>query len=222
MTPASDYGEEWQASRDRFVAANILLHEDLLALPASDLPALVDAEDRLGKQSLDRLRAVTEEGTSHGEAAVALRPDGVEGNLYLALNLAIHGLTRSSTAALLEGLPRRIQGAYGKALEIDPRYAAGGGYRLEGKFLMSAPWPVRDYAEAGKALARANEIAPVRQNFLFLGDLSYREGKLDDAIAMWRRACETPVHPETAVIDAAVLELARRRLKAAGKPVSKE
>ena len=115
MTPASDYGEEWQASRTTAAARTAPLHEDLLALPASDLPALVDAEDQLGKQSLDRLRAVTEEGTSHGEAAVALRPDGVEGNLYLALNLAIHGLTRSSTAALLEGLPRRIQAAYGRA-----------------------------------------------------------------------------------------------------------
>jgi hypothetical protein len=33
---------------------------------------------------------------------------------------------------------------------------------------------------------------------------------------MWKRACAAPVHPETETIDAAVLELARRRLAAAG------
>jgi tetratricopeptide (TPR) repeat protein len=217
VTPASDYREAWQTARSSFARANVLMHEGLLEVSASDLKALVDAEDRLGKAVLEELRAITEEGARHAEAAVALRPDGAEGHLYLALNLAIQGLTRGRVAALLDGLPGRIQAAYGKALAIDPAYAAGGAYRLEGKFLTSAPWPVRDYAAAGKALERANGIAPVRQNFLFLGDLRYREGRMDDALAMWRRACATPVHPATAAIDDAVLELARRRVAAASQ-----
>jgi len=217
VTPASDYKEEWQIAKTSFVRANILLHEGLLALPASDLDALVDAEDRLGKPVKEQLRSLTDQGAQHAEVAVALRPDGVEGQLYLALNLAIGGLTRGSVAALLDGLPDRIRRAYTRAIEIDPTYAAGGGYRLKGKFLMSAPWPVRDYKEAGEALAKANEIAPVRQNFLFLGDLRYREGHLDEAVRMWRRACATPANPETAIIDEQVLELARRRLDAASK-----
>jgi tetratricopeptide (TPR) repeat protein len=193
------------------------MHEGLLKVSASDLKALVDAEDRLGRDLLEELRSVTEQGAGHAEAAVALRPDGVEGHLYLALNLAIQGLTKGRVAALLDGLPGRIRGAYERALSIDPAYAAGGAYRLQGKFLTSAPWPVRDYAAAGKALERANGIAPVRQNFLFLGDLRYREGRIDEAIAMWRRACATPVHPATAEIDGAVLELARRRVALASQ-----
>lgn len=216
VTPASDYREEWQAAESCFVRANVLLHEGLLEDSASDLPALVDAEDRLKKPLLERIEAVTEEGARHAEAAVALRPDGVEGHLYLALNLAIYGLTVSHATALLEGLPRRIRSGYGRALEIDPSYAAGGAYRLQGKFLMSAPWPVGDHAEAEKALLAANGIAPVRQNWLFLGDLRFREGRRDEAIAMWRRACAEPVRPATETIDAAVLELARRRLAAMG------
>jgi len=217
VTPTSDYGTEWKAAEASFVRANVLLQEGLLALPASDTEALVDAEDRLGDPLKERMRTITEEGTEHAEAAVALEPERVEGHLYLALNLAIYGLTRSHAAGLMEGLPGRIRTACTKAAEIDPGYAAGGAYRLEGKFLMSAPWPVRDYAGAEKALARANEIAPVRQNFLFLGDLRYREDRPDEAIAMWQRCLATPVRPETAVIDAQVLELARRRLEAASK-----
>jgi tetratricopeptide (TPR) repeat protein len=217
VTPASDYREAWHAARASFARANSLLHEGLLEVSASDLKALVDAEDRLGKDRLEQLRSVTEEGATHAEAAIALRPDGVEGHLYLALNLAIRGLTRGRVAAMLEGLPGRIQEAYGRALSIDPTYAAGGAYRLKGKFLASAPWPVRDYAAAGSALERANGIATVRQNFLFLGDLRYREGRIEEAVAMWRRACETPVHAATAAIDGAVLELARRRVAAASQ-----
>lgn len=217
VTPASDYREAWHAARASFTRANALVHEGLLGLSASDLDALVDAEDRLGKSLLAELRTVTAEGAAHAEAAVALEPDGVEGHLYLALNLAIHALARSHAAAVIEGLPGRIQAAYGRALSIDATYASGGGYRLEGKFLMSAPWPIRDYAAAGRALDNANGIAPVRQNFLFLGDLRYREGRSDEALAMWRRACETPVHPATASIDDAVLELARRRVEVAAR-----
>jgi len=217
VTSPSDYGEEWKAAETSFVRANVLLHEGLLALPALDTEALVDAEDRLGEPLKEQLRAITEEGARHAEVAVALEPDRVEGQLYLALNLAIYGLTRSHATGLLEGLPGRIRSAYEKAEAIDPDYAAGGAFRLEGKFLMSAPWPVRDYALARKALTRANDIAPVRQNFLFLGDLCCHEGRLDEAIVMWQRACSTPVHPETAVIDAQVLELARRRLDLASK-----
>lgn len=217
VTPGPDYRGEWEAARASFARANVRLHEGLLALSASDLRALVDAEDRLGKDVLEELRAITEEGAGHADAAVALRADGVEGHLYLALNLAILGLTKSRVAAMLEGLGSRIQEAYGKALEIDPDYALGGAYRLKGKFLMSAPWPIRDYAAAGKALDRANGIAPVRENYLFLGDLRFREGKLAEAVAMWKRACETPGRPETAPVDDAVLELARRRLKAASQ-----
>lgn len=216
VAPASDYTEEWRAAESAFVRANVLLHEGLLAVPAPDLPALIDAEHRLGKPIRTELRAITEEGASHAEAAIALRPDGVEGHLYLALNLAIYGLTVSHATALLEGLPGRIQSAYGRALALDPAFDAGGGDRLQGKFLMSAPWPYGDREEAGKALERANGVAAVRENFLFLGDLRSLEGRPDEAIAMWRRACATPVHPRTAVIDAAVLELARRRLAAAG------
>jgi tetratricopeptide (TPR) repeat protein len=217
VTPGSDYREEWQAARASFARANSLLHEGLLALSASDLQALVDAEDRLGRDLLAELRGITEEGAAHAEIAVALRAEAVEGHIYLALNLAILGLTKSRVSAMLEGLGSRIRDAYEKALAIDPGFAGGGAYRLKGKFLMSAPWPIRDYAAAGKALDKANEIEPVRQNYLFLGDLRFREGNLTEAVAMWRRACETPVRPETAEIDAAVLELARRRLKAASQ-----
>lgn len=215
MTPGHDYREEWQAARASFARANVRLHEGLLALSASDLQAQVDAEDRLGQDLLAELRGITEEGAAHAEAAVALRADGVEGHLYLALNLAILGLTKSHVAAMLEGLGSRIRDAYGRAIEIDPAYALGGAYRLKGKFLMSAPWPIRDYAAAGKALDKANGIAPVRENYLFLGDLRFREGKTAEAAAMWKRACETPGRPETAAIDDFALRLARRRLAAA-------
>jgi len=215
VTPGSDYREEWQAAASCFSRANVLLHEGLLDDSASDLLALVNAEDRLGKPLLERLKTLSEEGARHGEAAVALRPDGVEGHLYLALNLAIYGLTVSHASALIKGLPGRIETGYGRAIEIDASYAAGGAYRLKGKFLMSAPWPVGDDAEAERALGLANGIAPVRQNWLFLGDLYFRQGRHPHAIAMWKRACAAPVHPETETIDAAVLELARRRLAAA-------
>jgi len=220
VTPSSDYRVEWQAARDRFARANVLLHEGLLAVSASDLPALVDAEDRLGSDVEDELRRITGEGAAHAEAAVALRGNGVEGYFYLALNLAIHGLTRSRTAAMLEGLPRRIRAAYEHALALDDAFAAGGAYRLKGKFLMSAPWPIRDYAAAREALAKANEIAPVPQNYLFLGDLDFREGRLDEAIAAWRQALNGSGHDETSAIDSAVRELARRRLVASGSPAA--
>jgi len=220
VTPTSDYRVEWQAARDRFARANVLMHEGLLSVSASDLHALVDAEDRLGARAEAKLRELTAEGAAHAEAAVALRADGVEGHLYLALNLAIHGLTRSRTAAMLEGLPGRIRTAYERALELDDGYAAGGGYRLKGKYLMSAPWPIRDYEEARAALDEANGIAPVRQNYLFLGDLGFREDRLDEAIVAWRRALDGPAHSATDDIDEAVRELARRRLVAAGQSVT--
>lgn len=217
VTPAHDYTGAWHASRECFLRANVLLHAHLLACSASDLDALVDAENRLGDADRQALRAAAEEGVHQARVAIATKPGSVEGHLYLALNLGFLGLTQSRTRSLLDGLAPEIRGACDKAIDIDGRVDAGGAYRFLGKFLMTAPWPVRDMEQAETALRKANEIAEVPQNYLFLGDLCYKNGRLEQAREAWRRALATPPHPSTEVIDAAVHELARRRLAASGR-----
>jgi hypothetical protein len=218
VQPANDYTLAWHAASERFLRAEGRLHEHLLAYSAPDLDALVGAEDRLGKEARDELRALADEGAAYAAEAVRLRPEGAEGHLYLGLNLALGGMARSSADALFGGYPGRIRAAYERALAIDPDVADGGAYRLKGKFLLSAPWPYGDAKAAEEALRRAASIADVPLNHLFLGDTLYRQGDPAGAAVEWQRVLATPPHPSTRVIDDAVHELARRRLGLAGVP----
>jgi len=179
---------------------------------ANNLAELVDADDRLDAAARADLRTLADGGAREGAAAVALAPDRVEGQLYLALNLSLLALAKSRAAAVLEGLPGAIREHCDKAIAIDKAYADGGALRLLGRFLSSAPWPVRDLDAAQRALEDANAIAPVRANYLFLGDVWYRRDDLPRAAAAWAQAVALPAQPATAAIDGAVQELARRRL----------
>ena len=209
---ARDYGDAWQDARRHFREANVILHDGLLAFETDDLATLIDAENHLDDDCSAKLAAAAARGLEEARAAVAANPGGVEGHLYLCLNLGLLTLTKSRVTAMFSGAPTDIRKEYERAIEIDGTFASGGAYRFKGRFLAAAPWPVGDKKAAEEALLEANRIAPVRQNNLFLGDLYWAQKRSQEAAEAWRRAANGPTSPATAIIDDQVAELARRRL----------
>ena len=139
-------------------------------------------------------------------------PERVEGHLYLAANLGVGAAGKGNAAALFGGIPGKMRKAYEQALENDREYDSGGALRIKGSFLGEAPWPVGDAKEALEALTEAVKIAPVAENYLMLGDLHFRQGRLDEAVACWHATLETREKGVSWRVDGRVRDLARKRL----------
>ena len=125
-------------------------------------------------------------GVVHGELAVKVAPDRVEGHYFLALNLA-RGVEATSD---VNGLTPMMEVAK-RAAEVDPAYDEAGPLRLMGKVYMVAPeWPtsVGDRDEAVEVLKRAVSLAATPLNRLFLGQAFFHIEDFDRAVPHVRRA----------------------------------
>lgn len=206
-----DYAAQVEASRQYFLAADASLFLALVANGGGDIAEILDAENRLTTAQRSVLRGYAEEGVRYAEAALRLRKDDVAAHFYLGLNLTLLAVAKGVAVSLLEGLGTRIRGAYEEAIRLDPWFRGGGPLALKGRFLTNAPWPVRDWEEADRALKAACDRTPNALHLLFLGDLRWRQGKHEEARALWRRAADAPADLEAAPNEAEIRALARLR-----------
>jgi hypothetical protein len=202
-----------ERARGHFEEANAILHAWLIDYEAGSLEDLLEADDRIGAPEREAIIEEAARGEAWGRRAVSQAPGRVEGPLYQAANLALLALAKGRAQALFEGLPGRFRTACDRAIELDPDHANAAALRLKGKFLMTAPWPVGDPDEAGRALAEAVERAPVSENLLMLGDHAARAGDATRARGLWERATmRANAGDGSAQHEARIRELAARRL----------
>jgi tetratricopeptide (TPR) repeat protein len=186
--------------------------DHLLKVEATELKRIVSARERLGSEAREDLARRGDVGVAAARAVIEQYPDRVEGHLYLAANLGVTAAGKGNAAALFGGIPGKMRTAYERALEIDPKFDSAGPLRIKGSFLGEAPWPVGDSEEALKALKEAVRIAPVAENYLMLGDLHYRQGRIDEAVQCWHAAVDTREKAGSWQVDGRVRDLARKRL----------
>ena len=208
-----DGAEAVAIARKEFEQANEVLHGWLIDHQAESLDGLLRVEDRIGAPEREAIIEAASRGEAWAQRAVDEAPDRADGYLYRAANLALLALAKGRAQTLFEGLPGKFRAACDRAIELDDAQANAAALRLRGKFLMTAPWPVGDLDEAGRALARAVERAPVSENLLMLGDWAARSDDRERAKELWERATQRanagdggPTH------EARVRELAARRL----------
>ncbi len=84
------------------------------------------------------------------ERAIALAPDGVEGQFYYGLSVGIYSDGVSIFTALSEGLKDKTQTSFEKAYALDKQYNQAGPILSLGRFWTVLPWPMKDKKKALK------------------------------------------------------------------------
>ncbi len=203
-----------ESASELFEEAYRLSHDYLLTVEPTDLATVIDAENRLSKKQKKHLLDLTERGAAGARADIKAEPHNARHHLLLGLHLSIGSLGKSLLANMLEGRGSQIQRAYTESIRLDRTLEGGAALRLKGKFLMSAPWPIRDRKGAERALRAAAKIRDVPQIHFFLGDLYHAQGKRGKALREWRRATEPPPGASDGRgVDGQLRELAKRRIR---------
>ncbi len=132
----------------------------------------------------DGKRNYGEKGVQHGEKAVALAPDRVEGYLWYSAALGEYGLGISIMRALLQGLDGKFRKHCQQAIEIDPGYDGGGPLRAMGRFYAKLPFPKQDLKRSRELLEEAVKLAPERSlTRLYLAETLVALGKPAEALS---------------------------------------
>lgn len=122
-------------------------------------------------------------GSEHGEKAVALNPDGVEGYTWCAAALGEYGLGINIVKALLKGLDGKFRKHCQAAIEIDSAYDGGAPLRAMGRFYAKLPFPKQDLRRSRELLEEAVKIAPERGlSRLYLVDTLLALGRPEEAV----------------------------------------
>jgi hypothetical protein len=82
------------------------------------------------------------------EQAIALAPEGVEGQYYYGLSVGIYSDGVSIFTALSEGLKGKTQNSFEKAYAIDKNYNQAGPILSLARFWTVLPWPMQDKKKA--------------------------------------------------------------------------
>jgi hypothetical protein len=83
-------------------------------------------------------------GMKFGEKAIALNPNGVEGNTWYGFSVGNYADSVSVLTALKEGLKNKTQSSVEKAYSVNKMYYDGGPIKALGRFWFVLPWPLQD------------------------------------------------------------------------------
>lgn len=164
------------------------------------------------ERNAERIK-VFEDGIARAQAAVALRPDGVEGHFWLGVLYGVFGEARGILKSL--AMVPDIQAAMEVCLRLDPSVEAWGPYRLLGRLYFKLPWfkggdnhKSREYLEKSLAGEPANELTR-----LYLAETYRALGMKKDARGQLTHILENPPDPRWAPEYPWVREQAERLLK---------
>ncbi len=122
-------------------------------------------------------------GRFYAAQLVSIKPDGVEGHYWIALNLA--GIAEASARQALNLLPT-ILGHLESARSIDQAYDQAGPLRVLGRIYCKAPpWPISegDLDKSLLYLSTAVSIAPWNStNHLYLAKTFIELDRIDEAL----------------------------------------
>lgn len=149
------------------------------------------------ERSEERIK-VFEDGIARAKAAVARRPDGVEGHFWLGVLYGVFGEARGVMKSL--SLVDDIQVAMDTCLRLDPSVEAWGPYRVLGRLYFKLPWfkggdnqKSREYLEKSLAAEPANELTR-----LYLAETYRALGQKKEAVEQLTYILTTPPDPRWA------------------------
>jgi len=141
---------------------------------------------------------VFEDGIGRAKAAVALRPEGVEGHFWLGVLYGVYGEARGVLKSLF--LVDDIRSAMETCLKIDPSVEDWGPYRVLGRLYFKLPGfkggdnrKSREYLEKCLAAEPANELTR-----LYLAETYQALGMKQEARAQLTHILDTPPDPRWA------------------------
>lgn len=121
----TSYGAAWKAARAYREYANGSKERNV-----SNWKAICKEYGKLGMKS--------------GEKAIALNPNGVEGNYWYGCSVGNYSDSVSILTALKEGLKDKTQRSFEKSYKADKIYNNGGPIKALGRFWFVLPWPLQD------------------------------------------------------------------------------
>lgn len=172
QTLPDDYAAQWQAAQVlEFLAAN-------------------------GTRP-DLRREAARNGIVFARRARELKPDGVEGYYWYALNVG--WLAEVDRAYGLDAVSE-MQTALKRAIELDERYDLAGPLRVLGILYLRAPQPPASIGSPRKGLRllqRAVELFPdYPENYLYLAEALHGSGRADEAKKALRKVLEANPWPD--------------------------
>lgn len=136
-------------------------------------------------------------GYEHGEQAVALNPNGVEGYTWYAAALGEYGLGISIVKALFQGLDGKFRKYCQQAIEIDPAHDGAAPLRAMGRFYAKLPFPKQDLRRSRELLEEAIKLAPERfLSRLYLAETLVALGRPEEALPQLEWVLKSKASPD--------------------------
>jgi tetratricopeptide (TPR) repeat protein len=150
------------------------------------------------KASDDDKVVLFQRGIDLAKAAIALRPEGVEGHFWLGVLYGVYGEARGVMKSL--GLVGDIEREMELCLKEDPSVEGYGPYRVLGRMYYKLPWfaggskkKSLEYLEKSLAGAPTNDLTR-----LYLADTLRAKGRDEEAKAQLQHILSTPPDPRWA------------------------
>lgn len=149
--------------------------------------------DESKKRNTPDWKAVCKEygkvGMKYGEKAIALSPDGVEGNVWYGFSVASYSDSVSVLTALREGLKDKTQKSFEKAYKVNKLYHDGGPIKALGRFWFVLPWPLQDKKLSLTYLREYQKTFPNDvEGQVYLAETLMKTGGKDDAKTTLQKA----------------------------------
>jgi tetratricopeptide (TPR) repeat protein len=128
-------------------------------------------------------------GMKYGEKAIALNPNGVEGNFWYGCSVRSYSDGVSILTALKEGLKDKTQRSLEKSYQINKMYEDGGPLKALGRFWFVLPWPFQDKKLSLQYLRELQKSFPNdAEGQVFLAENLMKTGGKDEAKALLQKA----------------------------------
>jgi tetratricopeptide (TPR) repeat protein len=116
-------------------------------------------------------------GMKYGEKAMALNPNGVEGNMWYGSSVGSYSDAVSVLTALKEGLKDKTQNSFEKAYKINKMYNDGAPMKALGRFWYVLPWPLQDKKLSLQYLRELQKAFPYDvEGQVYLGETLMKTG----------------------------------------------
>jgi tetratricopeptide (TPR) repeat protein len=128
-------------------------------------------------------------GMRYGEKAIALNPDGVEGNFWYGCSVGDYADAVSFITAITEGLKDKTQKSFEKAYQLNRMYNDGGPMVALGRFWYVLPWPIQDRKLSLKYLREFQRYFPHdARGQVYLAETLLATGDKDEARSLLKKA----------------------------------
>jgi tetratricopeptide (TPR) repeat protein len=128
-------------------------------------------------------------GMKYGEKAIALNPNGVEGNFWYGCSVGNYSDGVSILTALKEGLKGKTQSSFEMSYKINKMYTDGGPIKALGRFWFVLPWPLQDKNLSLNYLKEFQKSFPNdAEGQVFLAETLIKKGSKDEAKVLLQKA----------------------------------